>query len=239
MIKILIEQQYNGIEDYEQHFYAVLPAFKDKRYIKVDNKPLFVIYRPLANPEIKKFIRTWRNLARENGLNGIYFVGHCHVNTGDIHKFESIDLDAINILRLNDFLKKRNIITRIIYKIYRLIFKFPYTFSYKKAAKYFFDINIDTAVGIIPTIVTGWDHTPRSRNAGLVLTGYTPELFKKYAELVIRHINKDPGIIFIKSWNEWAEGNYLEPDLKWGRNFLYALRSALDEGNTNENSFIS
>src|SRR5690606_17611965 len=73
---VLIEQLYPGVDDYTAHFYEVLPAFQDKRYITVDGKPLFMIYKPLADPEIKTFIATWRRLADENGLKGIHFVGH-------------------------------------------------------------------------------------------------------------------------------------------------------------------
>lgn len=73
---MLIEQLYGGVEDYTAHFRAVLPAFRDHRYITVDGKPLFMIYKPLADPEVKVFIATWRELAEKNGLPGIYFVGH-------------------------------------------------------------------------------------------------------------------------------------------------------------------
>src|SRR5690606_21562552 len=73
---VLMEQSYPGVDDYVAHFYEVLPAFKDKRYITVEGKPLFMIYKPLADVEIPTFIETWRKLAIENGLPGIYFVGH-------------------------------------------------------------------------------------------------------------------------------------------------------------------
>lgn len=68
---MLIEQLYGGVEDYTAHFRAVLPAFRDHRYITVDGKPLFMIYKPLADPEVKVFIATWRELAEKNGLPGI------------------------------------------------------------------------------------------------------------------------------------------------------------------------
>ena len=69
---MLIEQPHGGVEDYTAHFRAVLPAFRDHRYITVDGKPLFMIYKPLADPEVKVFIATWRELAEKNGLPGIY-----------------------------------------------------------------------------------------------------------------------------------------------------------------------
>jgi hypothetical protein len=225
---VLIEQQYLGVDDYTKHFYAVLSAFKDSRYICVDEKPIFVIYKPLADSEILVFIEIWRKLAKENGLKGIYFVGLCH-DKNDIETYKKIDLDAINIVGLFEYLKHRNILLRIIYKIYRILLMQPYIISYKKAEKYFFNKEIDGQAKIIPTIIAGWDHTPRSNFHGFVLTNYTPGKFKKHAELVIHYANKNPGIIFIKSWNEWAEGNYLEPDLKWGCQYLDVLSDIIQK----------
>jgi lipopolysaccharide biosynthesis protein len=71
---ILIEQKYPGVADYTAHFYEVLPAFKDKRYITVKGSPLFMIYKPLGEPEVKVFMVIWQKLALENGLEKIYFV---------------------------------------------------------------------------------------------------------------------------------------------------------------------
>lgn len=97
--------------------------------------------------------------------------------------------------------------------------------SYSKAIRYFSIRDIDTHVNIFPSIITGWDHTPRSGKEGLVFTGYTPQLFSKHVDEVFSlNTNKSDNIIFIKSWNEWAEGNYIEPDMKLGNSFLIVLR---------------
>ena len=74
--RILMEQTYPGTQDYERHFYAVLDAFQDARYIRVRNKPLFVIYRPLEIPKCSAFLEQWQTLASKNGLDGIHFVAH-------------------------------------------------------------------------------------------------------------------------------------------------------------------
>ena len=73
--KALIEQTYPGIEDHQKHFYAVLSAFQDKRYITVEGKPIFLIYRPFEIPEVGLLIQLWRELAVKNELKGIYFIG--------------------------------------------------------------------------------------------------------------------------------------------------------------------
>ena len=74
-----------------------------------------------------------------------------------------------------------------------------------------------------------WDNTPRSGRNGLVLHGSTPELFRKHVQEVfgrVRHNRREHNLVFIKSWNEWAEGNHLEPDLKHGKGYLQVI---LDE----------
>lgn len=105
---MLIEQLYGGVEDYTAHFRAVLPAFRDHRYITVDGKPLFMIYKPLADPEVKVFIATWRELAEKNGLPGIYFVGHENAPVPNVGAIFSTGVDAVNPLRLVGYFNVRH-----------------------------------------------------------------------------------------------------------------------------------
>lgn len=72
--EVLIEQEYPSEQDRIDHFYSVLPAFKDARYMQVDSKPLFMIYNPFSLPDARGFISLWQKLAKENGLTGIHFV---------------------------------------------------------------------------------------------------------------------------------------------------------------------
>lgn len=73
--EMLMEQTYPGDEDFILHFNTMLPAFKDNRYIKVNGKLLFMVYNPLDNPSLKRFMELWQKMAKENGLEGFYFVG--------------------------------------------------------------------------------------------------------------------------------------------------------------------
>jgi hypothetical protein len=226
----LMAQLYPGISDYIEHFYSVLPAFKDKRYIRINDKPLFLIYKPLASIEISLFIKTWRQLAKENGLLGIYFIGHYISDITNMKNYENLDLDAINIMRLNDYINHKKWIFRKVFSVcsrLRWLVKKPHIVKYKTAAKFFFNDEIDTQENIIPTIISGWDHTPRSGYHGKVMTHYTPKLFYDHVFHVINNTNKNPNVVFLKSWNEWAEGNYIEPDLKWGNQFLEVLASVI------------
>lgn len=88
----------------------------------------------------------------------------------------------------------------------------------------------DAQDGIYPSLIPNWDHTPRSGKAGSILINANPDLFEKHAEMVLNFSkinNKD--FVFIKSWNEWGEGNYMEPDLKYGKGFIEALRRVVDK----------
>lgn len=79
-------------------------------------------------------------------------------------------------------------------------------------------------------VVPNWDNTPRSGRRGVVLVGSTPELFAEMVDAELKKIADRPfdrRLLFIKSWNEWAEGNYLEPDQEWGMGYLEALRKSL------------
>lgn len=229
---VLIEQLYPGVEDYTAHFYEILPAFKDKRYIRVDDKPLFMIYKPLADPEVLVFMETWRKLATDNGLPGIYFVGHNNNPKDSVEDILRTGVDAVNTVRLQQYIFfHRNFYQKVKDRLNKLFRGVPYVFSYKEMSKYFIDQEIDSRVNIFPSIIPGWDHTPRSGKDGLVISDSDPVLFGKHVENVLSLLEKKPEenqIVFIKSWNEWAEGNYLEPDLKYGLRFLKVLKEKLD-----------
>ena len=86
---------------------------------------------------------------------------------------------------------------------------------------------------IIPEIVSGFDHSPRTGKMRLILHNFTPEAFKKHIDTIFGQLKLSNGgfhnIVFLKSWNEWGEGNYMEPDLKYGHGFINALKKAIDE----------
>lgn len=225
--KLLIEQIYGGNEDYIKHFYSVLPAFKDKRYIKIDDKPVFVIYKPLASPEIKVFIKVWRELAKKENLNDIYFVGHCNNDENRLSEYKKLDIDCINILNVTGYTKKTFIGFRVLSKLLRVLFSFPHLVSYETIINNMNSSNMYNE-NIAPTILSGWDHTPRSGKNGFVMTHYTPKKFRKHVDDVLSIIKgKNNKLVFLKSWNEWGEGNFLEPEIKYGTKFLKELHSAV------------
>lgn len=219
---MLIEQKYPGKEDNEKHFYELLPAFLDKRYITIEGKPFFMIFQPDQLPDQKKFIEQWQNLAIKNGLKGIFFVAQTN-KVNYVNELLSMDFNAINIVRLfNCFDKGRSIFKKIEQKIMGE----TRVFDYKKAIKYWIGPE-DRNINCFPSIFPNWDHTPRSGKKGSVLHNSNPFLFEKHIKQVIEEVIEKPyqhRIVIIKSWNEWAEGNHLEPDLKYGLGYLEAIK---------------
>lgn len=205
----------------------VLPAFKDKRYITVDGKPFFMIYTPLATPEIELFIQTWQRLAIENGLPGIHFVGHNNDDyTLDDQVLAVKGIEAVNPTRLLEFkINHRTLFYRAMLGLRRFITSKPTVYPYEKVSRWFLKAE-DSRENVYPSVIPDWDHSPRCGGKGFMVKGSTPDLFEahvaKAVELVENKTDQHK-IIIIKSWNEWAEGNYMEPDLKWGHKYLEAL----------------
>ena len=236
--KILAEQKYLGKEDNEKHFYSLLKAFKDKRYIRVDGKLLFVIYQPLGFKNFKEFKAQWNQLAIENGLEGFFFVGQT-LHKEKIDEIIEYGFDAVNHChRLDNYYqynKASNFVMRC-FNFARKFIKVPFIIPYKKAIKHSV-FEEDYREDVFPTMMPNWDHTPRSGRGGTVLHNATPKLFEEHAQKVlatIKNKKEDKRIVFLKSWNEWGEGNYMEPDLKFGRGFINALKKAIEFYNSTE-----
>lgn len=236
--KILMEQTYPGIDDYILHFKALLPAFKDKRYFKVNGKPLFMVYRPTGIPDLPLFVRTFRKLAQENGLAGLHLVATNVEADWDVKNngFDALTpayhtkveyFKAAN--RLVSFWRRvKNSRLNVYYK--KILNKPPRVYNYEDAIQDFKECAGDNIY--YPTVIPNWDNTPRSGLNGLVLHNSTPELFRKAlinAKTKVEEYDPDNRIVFIKSWNEWAEGNHLEPDLKFGHRYLTTVKEVLSD----------
>lgn len=250
--KNIIEQKYS-IDDYKAHFKAVLPAFKDKRYIRVNGKPLFYVFMPEAIPDPKIFIEIWQDLALKNGLPGIFFVGkrqnlkltfgskEGHLSFPSTNEAASLykeifdmGFDAVNSrgnLRA-EFLARN----QYYFAFQRLIRKYLkiqslHRFDYKDIIPNLF-VEEDKANNVFPTLIPNWDRSPRVGKDAVIYENSTPELFKKSVERsfeIVKNKPQEHQIIFIQAWNEWGEGNYLEPDMKYGHGYLDAIRNLINK----------
>lgn len=227
---LLAEQTYPGVEDYIAHFNAMLPAFKDNRYFKVNGKLFFVIYDAINFNDLELFVSTWRRLAKENGLNDFYFVGR-DADSRNKERILSRGLDAIyndDYFNIHHHLSKWK---KVLLYIQRNYLHRPTVFQYKDAIKHMI-IDDCANEGVIPTLVPNWDHTPRSGGNAIILQNSTPELFKVATQRAIDIVSNKPAdeqVVIIKSWNEWGEGNYMEPDQQYGTQYLDALREVIEK----------
>lgn len=228
--QLIAEQTYGGEEDYIAHFEALLPAFKDSRYITVEGKLLFFIYNPLDSDEIPKMMTLWNKLALENGLSGFHFVAKTFYNEQK-ELLISRGFDSVYNETMLSVHHNLSLIEKIRLMVSRKLFNRPTVFQYKEAAKYLVTED-DYSETTIPVIVPNWDHSPRSGSNGFIFTNSEPKYFKKVVKEAIKSVEKKPNekqIVLIKSWNEWGEGNHLEPDIKYGRGYLEAISEAINE----------
>ena len=220
----LIEQTYPGLDDHRAHFSFLLRAFSDHRYLTVDDKPLFYIYRPHEIPEVKRVTDLWRELAYRAGLKGLHLVGES-LPPDRVEEF-GFDAASYSHHRHIGFVLPKNKHMKRLVQFCRRLFRRPSVYTYQQAMEFFLRPG-QSAPNEYPSIVPNWDSTPRLGWAGVVLHNATPELFRVHVREALQKVAHKPferRIIFIKSWNEWAEGNHLEPDLKYGRAHLKVIR---------------
>jgi hypothetical protein len=227
--KILVEQQYPGVADYEQHFSWLVKAFNDSRYIRVSNKPLFVVYRPQDIPNLQQFVETFRSHAMLNGFEGIYLVAN---NAPDDWNPELNGFDGVAPTRLHTI--RMGIKQRIADKVksFLQVEEGPFRKTYQDVLELMKPI-ASTSFKRFPCIIPNWDNTPRSGKRGWVLEKSSPTLFNEVLSSAIEQVIKYPPeerFVFLKSWNEWAEGNYLEPDDKWGTAYLEVIKKQIKSG---------
>jgi hypothetical protein len=231
---ILFQQLYPGKEDHTAHFYSLLNAFRDERYIKTDNKPLFIIYSPEEIPETRKFLDLWNELAIKNGFNGIHFIA-IHYNKWN-HSKDGFEGQTVHQPAHYIAVLEKKLYSRIIgFAKRHTLGVFPFVINYKNVTSgyHFKDFPKDT---FIPTIIPNWDTTPRLNTRGWVFHKSSPELFKMHLENACKFVslqNNAHKMIFIKSWNEWAEGNYLEPDMEWGKGYLEVIKEVTTKYSVN------
>jgi len=237
--RVLIEQTYPGPADHAAHFEALLPAFRDHRYLKINGKPVFVVYSPEKLPDPGKFANQWRRMAMESGLPGLHLIA---MNT-DLMADCVTPFDATMPYGPRDFLQQA-IRPRLLVRAGKKLFNgekaaelaerfalpwLPARYDYADLAHTAFT-SLPRTAKYIPCLLAGWDNTPRAGRRGIVLENFSPALFKECLDKAIDHVTAKPPeqrLIFIKAWNEWAEGNYLEPDEHHGTSLLETLRTAM------------
>ena len=229
--RMLIEQTYPGVSDYTEHFYAMLPAFKDSRYMKVNGKLIFGIFDAPSFDDNELFIATWNRLAKENGLEGFYFFALLQQEYKS-SQFNHYVFDAVVYDPIQDAYN-----TTVYRKYYRRWHEYkvnkllrPVPVKYDKYVEYALQ-QFKKYPEYIPSIEPDFDHSPRSGHRWVILHESTPDKWADLCKRTMDICNRDgeENLLFIKAWNEWGEGNYLEPDMKWGKRYIEATGSVLKQ----------
>lgn len=233
--KLLIEQLYPGIDDEKEHFNYLLKAFCDKRYVKVDGKPLLYIFDPVHLPN--DCINNFKKWTVDAGFPGLCLVANITLAALRKEDLYARGFDFVTYQRLAGssslFLKRLGRAGRGIRKTIQTIRGFllhqpPFMTDYSK----FYPMLVteeDREERVIPSLVPQWDHTPRSGWNGTFFVNANPDNFYKHCTQVMNVVkDKKRPIVFLKSWNEWGEGNMMEPDMTYGRGFIDALHKAVE-----------
>ena len=234
---VLLGQQYSA-EDDLAHIARLMPAFKDARYIRVDGKPLFIVYRTQLMPDPARTAEIWREAARREGLGELYLA---RVESfGDDINPASIGFDADiefapNWRRLGSPLHQSKL-AGILIKLGLL------SDVYLRQTVATYDGMIKGMLSKSPPdhvrfrgVTPGFDNSARRAEGAAILVESTPEKYaiwlREIARQTLQQRRGDERIIFINAWNEWAEGNHLEPDLLHGRAYLQATADVLGAPN--------
>lgn len=244
---MIMKMEYSK-EDYVRHFNYVLPAFRDPRYITVDGKPLFAVWAPHYIPDAREFIDLWQQLARENGLPGIHFVGHTdnagkglpgqaadYYSADKAKEYYQAVLDlGFDAVMSSGYRRAVALLQGKTRMMWRMLSGKTFAPTYSKMdysrlmANYY--VPEDAGENIYPTLLPQWDRTPRAGKNSEIVVDSTPARFQETVETAIELIRqKEPEhqLLFLKAWNEWGEGDYVEPDLKFGHGYIQAIRQAI------------
>ncbi len=232
--KTLMEQTYPGPADEERHFRLVEEACKDPRYLTIEGKPICYVYKPRQIPACRRFVEHWQNLAIKAGLNGVYFIGE-DVYINDVpwdYKASGFDAVVPNSpgVAFLKLAKKRFLPRYFLPRMVHKLFKQPVRYKYQDFIEH---NHVEPGhEDFFPCVLPNWDNTPRVGRNGFVLDNPSPGLFKQQLVRAVQQVSSRPAdrqVLFVKSWNEWAEGNYLEPDTMSGRAYLEVCHEVLNE----------
>lgn len=243
--EIIMPQEYGGKKEWKQHFEYLYNFFIDGRYIKIGGNPIFIIYKPELIPNINEMLDYWDMLAKQRGINKIEFIYqypkfHYMKNKDDSKfsygiQFEPLfsngDLNTVSLNKIDEIkflLRNKSILAR---KIRNKIYKNkPKIYSYDDTWTRILETE-DTSNKMILGAFVDWDNTARREKNGTCYIGANPQKFKSYMKKLIEKERKEyhKNIIFINAWNEWAEGAYLEPDEKYGYEYLESIKEVTKE----------
>lgn len=233
--EILLKQTYSKEDDYAHALYLA-KVFADKRYITHLNRPVFIIYRPGVFPDIVSTLNIFREVCiKENGVNPYLVGSNSHIGNGNEQQLLKNGFDAVYNFRpqlgaLPDAFKDQFLYKRFLRNFFQhgLADGKLKVYSYQEALKRMEAIEPGNFKNIMPCVFVGWDNTPRRKEKGIIVYANEASVFEKELKRVKNKMlvsgNPEP-FLFINAWNEWAEGNHLEPDTKDKHDHLNAVKN--------------
>lgn len=234
---ILMEQKYS-MEDDIAHFNYLLPYFKDPRYIRVDKKPIFAIHSTDLIPDVEERIQLWKKMAKANGFELYFCRFEPNEKVGKQYMTSSMDASIeFQPFNMKDYRHKHQWLKLLIRK-YITKKEFVSLFSYSSYVNYQCKRDYESNYKVYPSLFPGWDNASRRVNRPfMAFKNSTPALFKKWLSHIYKTFkpySKDENFVFINAWNEWAEGCHLEPDMKYGLQYLEAIKEVVESNRTDK-----
>lgn len=235
--KLLIEQTYGTQEDWQAHFDYLLPFFRDARYEKKDNKPVFMIFAPNF-PEKHDMMQYFDTCCKQAGFDGIYVIETFSnaYRTQNFSEFQAklcsqteqtyIREPVVGTMLLK---RKRNrtllgVWEKLCQELAKKdIIRWVQVYSGDKIYKTMLK-HTPRGEKLCHGVFFSWDNTPRHGVRGYVITPPSKESFLKYTESV-----ENDAYVFINAWNEWAEGMILEPTTHGGYKYLEWIKQYNDK----------
>ena len=232
-VKLLLEQNYSFSDDLD-HIRYLCPIFADQRYIRVSGKPLFLVYQASSLPDPKKTTEIWRNEAIKQGIGELFL---CRVES--FHT-EQVDPTKIGFDAAVEFapdwsctgeLLGRGRFRKLVSMVnpHKRSFFSDRVFSYDQLAQRML-AKPQVSYPRYRCVTPMWDNSARRKNGATIFVGSTPAKYEFWLTEIAKSAGTDSShepLIFINAWNEWAEGNHLEPCIKWGNQYLKATQTAL------------
>jgi len=223
---ILIDQKHSD-EDDRIVIHDLIRYIKSSNYIRVDGKPIILIYRVTKFPDIKKTARIWREVCYEEGIGEIHLamveafeLVDQRFSPADFGMDSSVEFPPHNMAR--NLIKPKNLINPN-YSGYIADYVSSVVSYLERPAP---------AHTQFHTAMPSWDNTPRLQNNSYIFANASPGNYQAWLEELIKRTREkqfgDKRMIFINAWNEWAEGTHLEPDQKYGHGYLAATQNALN-----------
>ncbi len=217
----LAKLEYGTEEDWKTHFNYLVNYFRDSRYIKVNNKPVFLILNNKVET-VASMCSYWNNMAKQIGFAGMYFI--CRYDI----KNSMNAMDAAYLYEpINSGWQSNNMIQKGLKYVKNklaIVDKYNYDRIWKKIIR---NAKRNKVQNIFYGSFVNYDDSPRRGKKGKVVVGGTPEKFCKYlSKLYTISNSQNKEFLFLTAWNEWGEGAYLEPDIDNGYEYLEAVRKA-------------